>query len=135
MKEQGRLIRWIRKHKKALIIAGISIGVIIAAVLDIRSRKKLHEMWISLKNVVEKKTSPVVKSVPIETVKPVEEEAITILTECSDTRPVFVHKHPRNLPSGQKPSFQKINTALENGFDNLAEGQTWVNDYVKGAAA
>lgn len=43
--------------------------------------------------------------------------------------PHHASKHIRNLPKGQKASPEKIATAKENGFDDLKENQTWVEEH------
>ena len=134
MKEQRKLIRWIREHKKALIIAGISIGTLIAIALGIKNRETIKALWASLRKVAEKPAVHAAKVPPLEPVGPAVEEAVTIVVRHGETIPFDVAKHIRNLPEGWHASADKIATALENGFE-LAEGQTWVADYMKGVAA
>lgn len=43
---------------------------------------------------------------------------------------VSVSKFIRNLPKGQKASYEKLNEAIKNGFE-LGAHQTWVDDYSK----
>ena len=42
--------------------------------------------------------------------------------------PHHAKKHLRKLPEGHKASPEKIATAKENGFDDLEEGFTWVDE-------
>ena len=134
MKEQKKLIRWIREHKKALIIAGISIGTLIAIVLGIKNREAIKALWASLRKATEKPAIHAVKVPPLEPVSPVIEDMVAVVAQHNETISFDVAKHIRNLPEGWHASADKIATALENGFE-LAEGQTWVNDYMKGVAA
>ena len=134
MKERRKLIRWIREHKKALIIAGISIGTLIAIALGIRNREAIKALWASLRKVAEKPAVHAVKMPPLEPVSPAVEDVITVVAQHGETIPFDVAKHIRNLPEGWHASADKIATALEKGFE-LAEGQTWVADYIKGVAA
>ena len=134
MKEQRKLIRWIREHKKALIIAGVSIGTLIAIVLGIKNRETIKALWASLRKVAEKPAVHAMKVPPIEAAHPVVEDVVTVVAQHRETIPFDVAKHVRNLPDGWHASADKIATALENGFE-LAEGQTWVSDYMKGVAA
>ena len=134
MKEQRKLIRWIREHKKALIIAEISIATLIAIVLGIKNREAIKGLWASLRKAVEKPAAHVAKVPPVETGRPAVEEVIAVVAQRSETIPFDVSKHIRNLPDGWHASADKIATALENGFE-LAEGQTWVTEYAKGVAA
>lgn len=134
MKEQRKMIRWIREHKKALIIAGISIGTLIAIVLGIKNREAIKALWASLRKVAEKPAVHAMKAPPVEAAHPAVEDVVTVVAQHRETIPFDVAKHIRNLPDGWHASADKIATALENGFE-LAEGQTWVSDYMKGVAA
>lgn len=134
MKEQRKMIRWIREHKNALIIAGISIGTLIAIVLGIKNREAIKALWASLRKVAEKQAVHAMKVPPIEATHPAVEDVVTVVAQHRETIPFDVAKHVRNLPDGWHASADKIATALENGFE-LAEGQTWVSDYMKGVAA
>lgn len=134
MKEQWNLIQWIKEHKKQLIIAGISIGALIAIVLGIKNREAIKGLWNSLRKVAEKPTVAATKVVPIEAPTPVVEDVVTVVVQHHENIPHDVAKHLRNLPLGQHASAEKIATALENGFE-LAEGQTWVTNYATGVAA
>ena len=134
MIEQRKLIRWIREHKKALIIAGVSIGTLIAIVLGIKNREAIKALWASLRKVAEKPAVHAMKVPPIEAAHPAVEDVVTVVAQHRETIPFDVAKHVRNLPDGWHASADKIATALENGFE-LAEGQTWVSDYMKGVAA
>ena len=134
MNEQKKLIRWIREHKKALIIAGISITTLIAIVLSIKNREVIKGFWNSLQKVVDKSAVQVANLPPVETANPVLEDVVTVVAQHRESLPFDVSKYIRNLPEGWHASADKVATALENGFD-LAEGQTWVMHYAKGVAA
>ena len=134
MNEQKKLIRWIREHKKALIIAGISITTLIAIVLSIKNREVIKGFWNSLQKVIDKSAVQVANLPPVETANPVLEDVVTVVAQHRESLPFDVSKHIRNLPEGWHASADKVATALENGFD-LAEGQTWVMHYAKGVAA
>ncbi|KEO45404.1 hypothetical protein [Streptococcus salivarius] len=49
--------------------------------------------------------------------------------EEDDVKPHHASKHIRTLPKGFKASPEKIATAKENGFDDLKENQTWVEEH------
>lgn len=49
--------------------------------------------------------------------------------EEDDGKPHHASKHIRTLPKGFKASPEKIATAKENGFDDLKENQTWVEEH------
>lgn len=119
---------WIREHKKELIIAGISVGAIMALSFGLKNRALPEEKIESLKSVVKKATE---KSHDVETfdkaVTVVDEEAKKIITRV----PHDVSMHPRWLPENKKPSQQALAYAEEIGFP-LAEGQTLVKAYCTG---
>lgn len=55
MEEQKRgFIEWIKVHKKELLIAGISVTAIIAAVLGYRNRESIVALWDTLKKLCKK---------------------------------------------------------------------------------
>ncbi len=134
MKEQRKLIQWIKKHKKQLIIAGVSIGTLVLVILGLKNRESIKTLWDSLKKTVEQPTAhkAMIASAE-ETAKPVIEDVTKGLAQHREVIPHDVAKHLRNLPLGQQASEKKKATALENGFE-LTEGQTWVSDYATGAA-
>lgn len=119
-------------------MTGVSITVIISLILGIKNRKTLYELWKALMQTVDKKD---VLKVPdrivadnVETVimDVPKAEIIDFSSAHSSYREPFdVSKHLRNLPEGMHPSSEKVATALEHGFE-LAPGQTWVDNYVKG---
>ncbi len=49
MEDRKSLIRWIKDHKKQMIIAGISIGTLILIILGIKNRAAIKAVWDSLK--------------------------------------------------------------------------------------
>ena len=125
-KDKKTFLDWIKKHKKELIIAGVSIAAIIAVIMGIKNREALGEAWSSLRKLVEKtpEAIPTVNSasnVQVMHAKVIEE--VDILR--TDKIPHDVAEHLRNLPEGWKASAEKIATAAEHGY-NLRPGQTWV---------
>ena len=137
MEERKGLIRWIKEHKKELIIAGISIATLVLIVLGIKNRETLAALWDSLREVAKEPTAkiagPVIK-VATEIPQDSAQEVIVVMTSNSDTLPFEVSRHIRNLPEGWHASPEKIAEALKNNII-LMEGQTWVDSYMKGGAA
>ena len=139
MKEQKKVIRWIKDHKKELIIAGVSIAAVIGAILLYKNRKALKAYWDYLVGLIQhvgvaKTPGDAVKAA--ENVAKVTEEvakATEAATHTAEVIPFEVAKHIRNLPDGWHASPGKIASAVENGVA-LAEGQTWVDCYWKGVA-
>ena len=140
MKEQKKVIRWIKAHKKELIIAGVSIAAVIGAILLYKNRKALKAYWDYLIGLIS--NSGVAKA-PGDAVKAAEKvakateevaKATETAAQTAEVVPFEVTKHIRNLPDGWHASPGKIASAVENGVA-LAEGQTWVDCYWKGVAA
>jgi len=140
MEERKGLIRWIKEHKKELLIAGISIGALILIVLGIKNKDEIMALWNTLRKVPKQPTVKVTETVrkvtteyPIEPVQPVQ-DVFDAVSSKSDSLPFEVSRHIRNLPEGWHASPEKIAEALENNII-LMDGQTWVERYMKGEAA
>lgn len=131
MEEQKKTcISWIKKHKKELIIAGVSVSAIILVILGLRNQKALEEAWKSLKSLIER--------VP-ENISTQEIPLARNTTQVTDMLPLTraphdVPMHVRMLPQGWNPSAEKIAQAVELGID-LLPGQTIVGPYRTGGAA
>ena len=52
--EQKSLLAWIKKHRKDLIIAGISVTTIIFVVLGIKNKDSINAFWKNLKEEIGK---------------------------------------------------------------------------------
>lgn len=140
MEERKGLIRWIKEHKKELLIAGISIGALILIVLGIKNKDEIMALWNTLRKVPKQPTVNVTETVrkvtteyPIEPVQSVQ-DVFDAVSSKSDSLPFEVSRHIRNLPEGWHASPEKIAEALENNII-LMDGQTWVERYMKGEAA
>lgn len=137
MEDRKSLIRWIKKNKKYLIAAGISIGVLILVILGIKNKAAIKALWDSLRGVAKtptveavEKVTKVVSEVPPESIQ----EVVSAVASNSETLPFEVSRHIRNLPVGWHASPEKIAEALKNNII-LMEGQTWVDSYMKGSVA
>lgn len=150
MKEHRSFINWIKSHKKELAAAGISIAVLIAAILCIRNKAALKAAWASMKKALAQPGTIAKVPVPqtphkkiihiaVEEAKPIIQlvtpaaEAAPIITRRPCLVPFEVDQHIRNLPMGRHASPEKVATALKHGFE-LLDGQTWVEAYLKGGA-
>ena len=154
MKEQNKLVKWIKEHKKELILAGVSIGTLILVVLGIKNRDQIQKLSKQLKDLIQPAAIKVTKEFAAAVAKPKAEipaEIVQTLAATAETladavqepeiadavceviaiSPQFVSKHLRNLHEGWNASPEKIATAAENGF-NLIGNQTWVTSYSKG---
>ena len=63
MEDRKSLILWIKEHKKELIIAGVSIGILILIFLEIKNRDELKTTWEDLKALVKKPPNKTVGTV------------------------------------------------------------------------
>ena len=133
MKEQNQMIQWIKAHKKQLILAGIGIAALIALVLGIKNKDTLKALWASLKCVVEPAAETVSDAVA-STVAEIPAETPALLLSNDPRVAQEVRRHIRNLHEGWHASPEKLAAAREMGI-LLQEGQTWVDNYMKGVCA
>lgn len=137
MEDRKSLIRWIKDHKKQLIVAGISIGALILIILGIKNRAAIKAVWDSLKGVVKHPTTKAaeeVTKVVTEIPSAPASEIVTAVASNSETLPFEVSRHIRNLPDAWHASPEKVAEALKNNII-LMDGQTWVDSYMKGGVA
>ena len=119
MEDRKSLIRWIKDHKKQMIIAGISIGTLILIILGIKNRAAIKAVWDSLKGVVKHPTAKVAEEVAkvVTDIPPAPaSEIVTAVVSNSETLPFEVSRHIRNLPDGWHASPEKVAEALKNNI-------------------
>lgn len=133
MKEQNQMIQWIKAHKKQLILAGIGIAALIALVLGIKNKNTLKALWASLKGTVEP-TAEIISNAVTTTVTEIPTETPALLLSNDPRVAQEVRRHIRNLHEGWHASPEKLAAAREMGI-LLQEGQTWVDNYMKGVCA
>ena len=133
MKEQNQMIQWIKAHKKQLILAGIGIAALIALVLGIKNKETLKALWASLKGAVQP-TAEGISGTVATTVTEIPTETPVLLLSNDLRVPQEVRRHIRNLHEGWHASPEKLAAAREMGII-LQEGQTWVDNYMKGVCA
>ena len=132
MREQkSKFIKWVKEHKRELIIAGVSLTAII---LTIRNRDSITMLWEYLKKSIEK---PQTKIPPNSygdmekiTVFPTVPMVLIPEAHLETTIPVNVCEHIRNLPNGHHPSPEKVAEAIELDII-LKPNQTWVKSYIR----
>jgi hypothetical protein len=136
--EQKKFIKWIKEHKKALIIAGVSVATLITIVWGIKNKELIKDVWISLKKIIEKPDTRLLdKTIDASTTNvicPVVEKALPVAVPSHDMLPFKVNRHIRNLPEGMNASPEKIEEARKLHIV-LKENQTLVKPYVKRATA
>lgn len=100
MEDRKSLIRWIKDHKKQMIIAGISIGTLILIILGIKNRAAIKAVWDSLKGVVKHPTAKAAEEVAkvVTDIPPAPaSEIVTAVVSNSETLPFEVSRHIRTL--------------------------------------
>lgn len=133
MKEQSQIIQWIKAHKKQLILAGIGIAAMMALVLGIKNKDTLKALWAALKGAVEP-TAERISDAVTTTVTEIPTETPALLLSNDPRVAQEVRRHIRNLHEGWHASPEKLAAAREMGI-LLQEGQTWVDNYMKGVCA
>lgn len=139
MEKKQSCLKWVKAHKKELLIAGISITAIVAAILCYKNWESIEELWLSLIKKVDNLPveTEIVDTVEVFTpvaVTVVEPEVLAPVLRETPQFPFEVCDHIRNLSEGWHASPEKIATAAEHGFI-LLPGQTWVENYTKAAQA
>ena len=137
MDEQKSMICWIKKHRKELVATGVCIGALVLVVLGLQNQEEIKAVSDSLRKKVKRPAAALTKAVTEVTEDVVAapiQSVITTATTNRDTAPFEVSRHIRNLPSGHHASQEKIEGALRNNII-LLDGQTWVDNYVKGSVA
>lgn len=125
--EKKNLFKEIKSHKKEIIVTSVLLGVTIAGVL-IYKRTSPNELTQIKENIscdlcINKKISSLELSAPTS----------TNIIEFSVGKTSTVSGHPRNLPSGHKPSEKQLEIARILGI-SLADNQTYVTDYSRKTA-
>ena len=131
MIEKRKIIHWIKKHKKELIIAGISISALILIILGVKNRKKIQNLWKALKEIVKSSIPGNVSNCAKAVLKTPEKVYRDTCKSGRVSVPFEVSEHIRNLHAGWHASTEKIGAAKLNGIE-LEDGQTWVCSYWKG---
>ena len=132
-REKENFIKWVRVHKRELVIAGVCITAVISVILGYKNKAELMKLWKSLEGKIckQSQTKTIINdSKKVDVISSVEPFSVAIAEYASNiiANPQTVTAHKRNLPEGWKASPNKMSTALENGF-NLQGNQTWVKEY------
>ena len=125
MKEDKKeFVTWVKAHKTELIIAGVSIGAILAIILGIKNRDSLVKVWNTMRAAIKTEHAPTKQILCIQAT-----EAEEIINA-----PFEVSGHVRNLHPGCHASAEKLAEAKAMGII-LLPGQTLVDAYTKRGAA
>ncbi len=145
VEEKKSVWEWIKAHRKELIVAGISIGALIAAIVLYKNRKQLAEFWAMIRKGLESAPEALSETLPaaaLEQVKTAEiipfkaptAEEIAEYTEVAHKAAHAVSSHVRKLPEGWKASAEKLIEAEILGI-KLNPGETLVCSYMTGGQA
>lgn len=146
MEEQKKgFLAWVKKHRKELIIAGISATALIGIIICLKNRDSIEALWKSLIGAIEKSPTEAPK-ISQTTIEKIAQSAVTVTDVINPTEivvtnttrtfqdPFEVSDHIRNLHEGWRASAKKITEAEAMGII-LQEGQTLVDAYIKGSVA
>ena len=115
--KKEEIINWVKEHKKKLIIVGVSVAVVVAAIFACKNLEELEEVFKSLEKHVE----------------PISEKITMIENNKTQSRAAHnVREHVRNLHEGWNASKEKKSLAEKRGID-LQPGQTLVDAYSTGS--
>ena len=146
MEEQKKgFLAWVKKHRKKLIIAGISATALIGIILCMKNRVSIEALWKSLIGAIEKSPTEAPK-ISQTTIEKIAQSSVTVTDVINPTEivvtnttrtfqdPFEVSDHIRNLHEGWRASAKKITEAEAMGII-LLPGQTLVDTYMKGGVA
>ena len=146
MEEQKKgFLAWVKKHRKKLIIAGISATALIGIILCMKNRDSIEALWKSLIGAIEKSPTEAPK-ISQTTIEKIAQSSVTVTDVINPTEivvtnttrtfqdPFEVSNHIRNLHEGWRASAKKITEAEAMGII-LLPGQTLVDTYMKGGVA
>lgn len=131
MAEKEVLIDWIKKHKKKLILAGVSVPVILALIIGIKNRDEIIKELKSLIKLADETSQRVTDPTIFTNL-----DDMSILETMDLNIPkvgvdlIDICSHIRNLHEGWTPSAEKIASAAQMGYE-LNPSQTWVEKYTK----
>lgn len=131
MAEKEVLIDWIKKHKKKIILTGVSASAILALVVGIQNHDEFIKTLKSLIKFVSRTSQEIA-----DTTIPVNWDDMPVMETVDFNIPegrvelIDVCSHIRNLHEGWTPSEEKIMSAAQMGYE-LKPSQTWVEKYTK----
>lgn len=132
--KKTEFLGWVKRHKKQLILAGISISAVIGIILGVKNKGVLEELWTTLKRSTKNELQPEFKAISLtQTVLPENDMLIIPRNYTLPQKPVDVCMHIRTLTGGRVHSAEKAAEAEALGII-LLPNQTLVDPYTKYAA-
>lgn len=131
MAEKEVLIDWIKKHKKKPILAGVSVPVILALIIEIKNRDEIIKALKSLIKLADETSQKVTDPTIFTNLDDMSiQETIDFNASKVEANLIDVCSHIRNLHEGWTPSEEKVESAVQMGYE-LNPNQTWVKKYTK----
>lgn len=129
-----RVLKWIKEHKKELILAGIGVTSFIGILMGIKHKEDIAAMWDELKEKVQKLSTTAGKEPVIEIESTRNVDAIKdVRVYTKPQEPQEVSRHLRMLQEGMHHSSQKAAEAEALGI-SLLPNQTIVDSHTRYAA-
>ena len=124
--ERYSFIKWVKAHKKTLLLTGIGVTAIIGVIIGLKNKDAIMDLWDSLEDGIAKVSEEM--SEPMNAVRTTPLRSYTSPKKASDVR-----RHIRNLSGGKHHSAEKAAEAADLGI-SLLPNQTIVDSYTKYAA-
>ena len=132
--ERRSFIKWVKSHKRELIIAGISVATVLWIVISLKNKDAVLVFGNALKDNITKAPEKMPESMNAAQVQfPALEKVISARSYTSPQEAFDVSQHIRNLSGGRHHSAEKAAEAKKLGIF-LSPNQTIVDTYRKCAA-
>ncbi len=131
--EKKSFFKWIKEHKKQIIVAGIGVTTIIAIVMGITNKEALLSFWRDLELKIGDKKCNIVNTTEVIPTK-LEIVSKTPRSYSLSNKEFDVASNVRTMREGFHHSAEKAAEAEILGIE-LLPNQTIVSSYVKGGSA
>lgn len=129
--ERYSFIKWVKVHKKSLLLAGISVTAIIGVIFVLKNKDAIMDLWESFEKGIIKIPEKLPEPLSAASVTPhASEEIIPARKYTSPQKAYGVDQHIRNLSGGRHHSAEKAAEAAALGI-SLSPNQTLVDSYTK----
>lgn len=123
--ERCGFIKWVKAYKKPLLLAGISVTAIIRAILGLKNKDAIMDLWESLEKSIMRIPEKLLKPLSAASVTPSAlEEVISVQSYTYPQEAFDVSRHIRNLSGGRHHSAEKAVEAATLGISLLPNPNT-----------
>lgn len=122
--ERYSFIKWVKAHKKTLLLMGIGVTAIIGVIIGLKNKDAIMDLRDSLEDGIAKVPEEMPEE-PMNAVRTTPLRSYTSPKKASDVR-----QHIRNLSGGKHHSAEKAAEAADLGI-SLPPNQTLVDSYTK----